>query len=84
MRASVGTLEMEGVPNGNNRTTMITSKLGSKDADATLVNLALEINPLERPEMDVTVKAVLKPLQITYDFVSIACRAVHYTYMYVH
>ncbi len=69
----MGTLEMEGVPNGNNRTTMITSKLVSKDTDATLVNLALEINPLDRPEMDITVNAVLKPLQITYDFVSSAC-----------
>ena len=69
----MGTLEMEGVPNGNNRTTMITSKLVSKDTDATLVNLALEIKPLDRPEMDITVNAVLKPLQITYDFVSSAC-----------
>ncbi|XP_064395949.1 intermembrane lipid transfer protein VPS13A-like isoform X2 [Halichondria panicea] len=71
VRASVGTLEMEGVPNGNNRTTMITSKLVSKDTDATLVNLALEINPLDRPEMDITVNAVLKPLQITYDFATV-------------
>ena len=64
----MGSMVMNGVPNAGHSTTMITSELGS-GVDSTLVNLALEINPLDRPEMDVTVKAVLKPLQITYDCV---------------
>ena len=42
---------MNGVPNAGHSTTMITSELGS-GVDSTLVNLALEINPLDRPEMD--------------------------------
>ena len=56
--------------------TLVTSLVGgAKEAREDLVNLQLEISPIERPDMDVTVKAALRPIQITYDFVcSAVCR----------
>lgn len=62
---------MTGIPLNGNQTTLVTSLVGgAKEAQQDLVNLQLEISPIERPEMDVTVKAALRPIQITYDFVS--------------
>ena len=74
VQASVGKLEMCGVSHGDSPTVMITSNVGrasGEEGEHSLVDLQLEINPLDRPGMDVTVSAVLRPLQITYDFVSV-------------
>lgn len=62
---------MSGIAKGNQATTIITSNIGGNlDSEDHLVDLQLELNPLERPEMDVVIRTVLRPLQITYDFVS--------------
>ena len=36
-----------------------------------LVDVQLEMHPLNKPWMDVAVKAALQPMQITYDFVRV-------------
>ena len=63
---------MSGIPLDGHPTTLVTSLVGgaAADAKADLVNLQLEVSPIERPDMDITVKAALRPIQITYDFVS--------------
>ena len=68
--ASVGGIEMTGISHGPEPTILVTSKVGGPVEATPLVEFKLEVNPLERPEMDMTVKAALKPIQITYDFVS--------------
>ena len=70
--ASVGSLSMSGVPGTDNSpTTLVTSNVEvGVVKDAPLVEFQLEMNPLLRPELDVMVKAALRPIQITYDFVS--------------
>lgn len=61
---------MTGVPLNGRPTTLITSLVGgAKKPQPQLVNLQLEISPIDRPDLDVTVKAALSPIQITYDFV---------------
>lgn len=61
---------MEGVPHDGQPTTLVTSLVGGVSESAThLVDLQLDVNPIDRPEMDITVKAALRPIQITYDFV---------------
>lgn len=68
---SVRSMVMTGIPLNRKQTTLVTSLVGgAKKAGSDLVNLQIEISPIERPEMDVTVKAALRPLQIIYDFVS--------------
>ena len=68
--ASVGGIEMTGISHGPDPTILVTSKVGGPVEATPLVEFKLEVNPLERPEMDMTVKVALKPIQITYDFVS--------------
>jgi len=66
----VGSVVMEGVPHDYRTTTLLTSLVGgASEANSHLVDLKLDLNPPDRPEMDVTVKAALRPIQITYDFV---------------
>ncbi len=61
---------MEGVPHDGQPTTLVTSLVGGVSESAThLVDLQLDVNPIDRPEMDIIVKAALRPIQITYDFV---------------
>ena len=70
MTAAVGSVVMEGMPHNNRTTTLVTSLVGGASEVAShLVDLKLDLNPLDRPEMDITVKAALRPIQITYDFV---------------
>ena len=68
---AVGSMVMEGLPHSGRTTTLVTSLVGgASDATSQLVDLKLDINPIDRPEMDVTVKAALfRPIQIIYDFV---------------
>lgn len=70
----VHSVVMTGIPLNGQQTTLVTSLMrggGATVAKSDLVNLQLEINPIDRPGMDVVVKAALRPVQITYDFVSI-------------
>lgn len=61
---------MTGIPLNGRQTTLVTSLVGgAKVPQSDLVNLQLDISPIERPEMDVVVKANLMPVQIIYDFV---------------
>ena len=64
---------MEGLPHSGRTTTLVTSLVGgASNATSQLVDLKLDVNPIDRPEMDITVKAALRPIQITYDFVRFA------------
>ncbi len=70
---------MSGIPLDGQPTTLVTSLVGgAKDARGDLVNLQLEVHPIERPEMDITVKAALRPIKITYDFVSFSDSVMYY------
>ncbi len=73
---SVHSMEMEGIPLDGQKTTLVTSKVGraGKGPQADLVTLQLEVNPIERSDMDITVKAALRPIQIAYDFVSLVVK----------
>lgn len=71
--ASVGSMDMTGVPHGSCPTSLLSSKVGGATTaavDAPLLKFGLELNPLDRPEMDVVVRADLRPIKITYDAVS--------------
>lgn len=66
---------MTGIPLNGRQTTLVTSLVGgAKVPQLDLVKLQLDISPIDRPEMDVVVKAALMPIQITYDFVSVLDR----------
>ena len=70
MSVSVGSTVMQGVPHEGRTTTLVTSLVGgASHSTEQLVNLQLDVNPIHRPDMDITVTAALQPLQITYDFV---------------
>ena len=70
MSASVGAISMTGVPKPDHQTIMLSSDVSGKAKDAPpLVDFQLEVHPLSKPWMDVSVKAALQPMQITYDFV---------------
>jgi hypothetical protein len=68
---SVGSLSMTGIPNpGGRQTMMLSSNVPNVGKEAKpLVDFQLEMHPLNKPWMDVSVKAALQPMQITYDFV---------------
>ena len=67
---SVHSVEMTGIPLNGRQTTLVTSLMGGANKpQPQLVNLQLEISPIDRPDLDVTVKAALSPIKITYDFV---------------
>ena len=71
--ASVGSLSMTGVPQpGGCQTMMLSSNVPTVGKEAKpLVDVQLEMHPLNKPWMDVAVKAALQPMQITYDFVCV-------------
>lgn len=70
MATSVQSVVMMGIPLNGRETTLVTSLMGgAKKPQPQLVNLQLEISPIDRPDLDVTVKAALSPIKITYDFV---------------
>ena len=78
--ASVGSMDMTGVPHGSCPTSLLSSQVGGATApavDAPLLKFGLELNPLDRPEMDVVVRAELRPIKITYDAVSELCVLVY-------
>lgn len=62
---------MTGVPKPDGRQTiMLSSDVPGKGKEAPpLVDFQLELNPLSKPWMDISVKTALQPMQITYDFV---------------
>ena len=61
---------MTGVPKPDHQTVMLSSDIPGVGKKSTpLVDFQLEIHPLSKPWMDVSVKAALQPMQITYDFV---------------
>lgn len=71
--ASVGSMDMTGIPHGSCPTSLLSSQVGGATTtavDAPLLKFGLELNPLDRPEMDVVVRAELRPIKITYDAVS--------------
>ena len=61
---------MYGVPRGAQPTTLLSSHVGATSDPTPLVIFQLELNPPER-DVDIAVKASLRPLQLTYDFVSL-------------
>eukprot|EP00731_Ephydatia_muelleri_P024429 Em0016g700a len=63
--AGIGSLELTGIPKGDQKTVMLSSCAGS-GTGAKLIDLALEINPLNS-DKDVIVKASLRPINIIYD-----------------
>ncbi len=65
---------MEGVPHDGQPTTLVTSLVGGASESAThLVDFQLDVNPIDRPEMDITVKAALRSIQITNDYYHMTC-----------
>ena len=63
---------MTGIPHNGVDTRMITAGVGGKEeAGGPLVDFSLELNPLERENMDIVIAASVRPLQITYDEVSV-------------
>ena len=68
VRAGVGGITATGIPHNGVETRMVTTGVcGREERQGPLVDFQLELNPLERENMDVVVKASVRPLQITYD-----------------
>ena len=67
--ASVCSLEMTGVPQGDGPTPFINSEVGGEVGAAPLLDFLLEVNPLG-VDTDLLVKATLQPLELIYDAVS--------------
>lgn len=70
---------MMGIPHNGVDTRMITAGVGGREKeDGPLVDFSLELNPLERENMDIVVAASVRPLQIIYDevcllYVAVVC-----------
>ena len=61
---------MNGVPKPNHETVILSSDVRNVGNKAQpLIDFQLEMNPLSKPWMDISVKAALQPMQITYDLV---------------
>ena len=68
--ASVGSLVMTGIPRGPQPNLLLSSKVGDSIRNPLpLLDFQLELNPLES-DMDVVVRADLRPVQIIYDTVN--------------
>ena len=61
---------MTGIPHGPEPTIILSSHTGNGDTEGPLVNFQLEMNPIDR-DLDVVVKAALRPIQLTYDEVNV-------------
>lgn len=88
--ASVGGLVMFGVPCGSQPTTLLSSYLrlpgGLDSGSVPFVDFQLEYQVLDT-EADLArtaVKASVRPVQLTYDFVSAICCDTVFTYMCVY
>ena len=68
--ASVGSLEMTGVTQGDGPTPFITSEMGREGGMSPLLDFQLEVNPRDVPDKDLLVKATLQPVELIYDAVS--------------
>ncbi len=66
--AGVGGVTVVGIPRGNRETVMVTST--PRSGGERLVDFSLELNPLDRDNMDVVVMTTVNPLKIVYDEVS--------------
>ena len=71
--AAVGCIDVFGLPRGDQQTVMVTvaSSPTTSISHKSLVDFSLEINPLDRDNMDLVVKAAVKPLKIIYDEVNV-------------
>lgn len=69
VNASVGGINVTGVSHDSQETLMVTADVGG-DMGSPLVNFQLEMNPLDRPEMDIVVRTNVQPLKVIYDEVS--------------
>ena len=67
VNASVGGINVTGVSHDSQETLMVTA---DGDMGSPLVNFQLEMNPLDRPEMDLIVRTNVQPLKVIYDEVS--------------
>ena len=65
---------MTGVPHDSCPTTLLSSQgvgmTTTTTDDTPLLKFDLEINPLDQSDMDMVIRADLRPIQITYDAVS--------------
>ena len=69
VNASVGGINVTGVSHDSQETLMVTADVDG-DMGSPLVNFQLEMNPLDRPEMDLIVRTNVQPLKVIYDEVS--------------
>ena len=72
--ASVGSMYMTGVPHDSCPTILLSSQVvgvtTTTAGDTPLLKFGLEMNPLDQSDMDMVIRADLRPIQITYDAVS--------------
>ena len=65
---------MTGVPHDSCPTTLLSSQVvgmaTTTAGDTPLLKFDLEMNPLDQSDMDMVIRADLRPIQITYDAVS--------------
>ena len=66
VEAGVGEISVNGLPHHGNDTVMVRPDKGTYE-DGPLVKFQLEMNPLERSEMDIIVTAAVRPLKVIYD-----------------
>ena len=64
----MGSIKVLGIPRDSQDTVMVTS--GSESEQGPLVDFALELNPLEDKNMDLVVRATVRPLKVIYSEVS--------------
>ena len=62
VKACVGSIEMTGI----GQETKIISTGVEEEKEGPLVDFQLEVNPLEREDMDLVIKTYVRPLKITY------------------
>ena len=64
----MGEINVNGLPHHGNDTIMVRPDTGGGAyEDGPLVKFQLEKNPLERSEMDIIIKATVRPLKVVYD-----------------
>ena len=79
--ASIGSIDVTGVSHDSHETMMVTADDRSvvKGTDP-LVHFQLELNPLDRENMDLIVKTNVRPLKVIYNEVGVVMY--YYYYMY--
>ena len=66
VQACVGSIEMMGIPCDGRETKMISTGVEEEEEEGPLVDFQLEVNPLEREDMDFVIKTYVRPLKIIY------------------